>query len=386
MSQAKAIVEIQASKLEDPAMNRVLTRRASRSLQSGSPTSTKDLTRETPSTSPEPSTRVATRSQSTESSSEPAEPRKRRRKGKPSGYNKKRVESGSNSSNNNKAPGRDDTDRETRNSTQRLSKEAKEAKRAQRDAMDIEAKKTDKGHSVQRRRDLAVEDVKNAFVSQWKMSYDQYYLDKLTIRRSMMQQVQQKINALEQEFFSQRVQSSLDNRHLSHWMPPERPSTINILFPRYWLQPRCLSDEDVENDLRRARRSPQSPSLAEPHDTVYASYHYQAQSSGTTTATTSSGYHHNHKPSLSPTAPKTSPAMLPSTSASAARATSPAFNMLASLADNQYQKQYPGASSNIQELSPQGNLVGGDEQGFQRQTLTLPPLNPWRYEHTNPLA
>ncbi|KAG0188388.1 hypothetical protein DFQ28_004905 [Apophysomyces sp. BC1034] len=208
MSQAKAIVEIQASKLEDPAMNRVLTRRASRSLQSGSPTSTKDLTRETPSTSPEPSTRVATRSQSTESSSEPAEPRKRRRKGKPSGYNKKRVESGSNSSNNNKAPGRDDTDRETRNSTQRLSKEAKEAKRAQRDAMDIEAKKTDKGHSVQRRRDLAVEDVKNAFVSQWKMSYDQYYLDKLTIRRSMMQQVQQKINALEQEFFSQRVQNT----------------------------------------------------------------------------------------------------------------------------------------------------------------------------------
>ena len=63
----------------------------------------------------------------------------------------------------------------------------------------------------------------------------------------MIQHVQHKINTLEQEYYSNHVQSkfnwilynfiqkitckigSLDDEHLSEWVPPDRPSMINIL-------------------------------------------------------------------------------------------------------------------------------------------------------------
>lgn len=47
-----------------------------------------------------------------------------------------------------------------------------------------------------------------------------------------MNQVQQKINKIEQEYFfsQQSNKSALDDPHLHEWAPPDRPSMINILF------------------------------------------------------------------------------------------------------------------------------------------------------------
>lgn len=133
---------------------------------------------------------------------------------------------------------------------------------------DIETKRTKMLNVAEMRRSLAEGNVNNFFNSQKYAAYSQYYVsikktllflfclvtmvifkwDKLALRRSMIQHVQRKINTLEQEYYSNHVQSkfdwvlydliqkitreigSLDDEHLSEWVPPDRPSMINILF------------------------------------------------------------------------------------------------------------------------------------------------------------
>lgn len=129
--------------------HRIQTRRASRSARSVSPAVAEEVT--SPVSSIEETAmntsnegRV-TRSQSVESSGyETTDSRKRKRKGK-NGSNKKRAGSYQPSSHtmksvNNpsvsgtsKGSNNDDSERETRNTTQRVTKEAREAKKAQRD-------------------------------------------------------------------------------------------------------------------------------------------------------------------------------------------------------------------------------------------------------------
>ncbi|KAI9018510.1 hypothetical protein CLU79DRAFT_720715 [Phycomyces nitens] len=237
-----------------------MTRRVSRSAQSRSPVlETKDGHREmdrlTPSSSPEPAAgRVATRSGSTDSSlPDTVETRKRRRKTQ----TKKRQTA---------KQVRDDTDRETRHTAQRMTKEAKEAKKAQRDVIvkgrlselekleravkngshpdylqllqDIEAKRDEKRHRAEARHELIEKGIRKMILAQKKSAYDQYHivkLDKLALRRTMIQQMQQKINSLEQEYHSRTVQgrpyfATPDANDWLDWVPPERPSVINILF------------------------------------------------------------------------------------------------------------------------------------------------------------
>ncbi|KAI9012691.1 hypothetical protein CLU79DRAFT_769743 [Phycomyces nitens] len=276
---------------EEVTTSRVLTRRASRSAHSGSPImNPKDsLETEDPSSlSPDLTTTSSAnaRSQSAESMSE-TQPRKRRRKTKAPIYKKRETHS--------KAPGRDDTDRETRHTSQRMSKEAREAKRAERDAVikerlaeldkiekavkdhshpdylrlmeDMKAKHEQKRQAIESRHNLVEMNIKNALTCQHKMAYDQFYWDKLALRRSMIQQVQQKINVLEQEYYS-HGQGTLDNQHLAEWVPPERPLMISSEIVG-------LSEDEANSDLQLARTSSPKSSSASP-DMVYASYHYSS--------------------------------------------------------------------------------------------------------------
>ncbi|KAF1807565.1 hypothetical protein FB192DRAFT_1356367 [Mucor lusitanicus] len=305
------------NKVEDVYMmesssSRIQTRRASRSARSASPVMEDD---EEDAASPVSSDELnpnigsqaassslvsnggrVTRSQSVESSGyETTDSRKRKRKAKTSAQssNKKRVGGASSSSDKATPPPplpaststpsaaaamasssstppmnpsaqngssnlNGDSERETRNTAQRISKEAREAKKAQRDLIikerlteldklekavkdgshseyhkllsDIESKRTRMLSVAEMRRSLAEGNVNNFFNSQKYAAYSQYYWDKLALRRSMIQHVQHKINTLEQEYYSNHVQSSLDDEHLSEWVPPDRPSMINILF------------------------------------------------------------------------------------------------------------------------------------------------------------
>lgn len=95
---------------------------------------------------------------------------------------------------------------------------------------DIEQKRTKTLFVAEMRRSLAEGNVVNFFNSQKNAAYSQYYVnpnthffcasepnfffflnqwDKLALRRSMIQHVQHKINTLEQEYYSNHVQSKL---------------------------------------------------------------------------------------------------------------------------------------------------------------------------------
>ncbi|CAO3654752.1 unnamed protein product [Mucor hiemalis] len=297
MSQTKVMEETTA--MEENINNnnsRVQTRRSSRSTRSASPVMAEEEEEVSSPVSSGEETNVnniasgggrVTRSQSVESSGyETTDSRKRKRKGKNTS-NKKRADSYQPSSHTmksvNSAPattatttgnsstpsksassgnnGGDDSERETRNATQRMSKEAREAKKAQRDIIirerlneldklekavkdgshseyhkllsDIEHKRTKMLCVAEMRRSFAEGNINNFFDSQKNAAYSQFYWDKLALRRSMIQHVQHKINTLEQEYYSNQVQSSLDDEHLSEWVPPDRPSMINILFNIY---------------------------------------------------------------------------------------------------------------------------------------------------------
>ncbi|CAO3670255.1 unnamed protein product [Rhizopus microsporus] len=109
------------------------------------------------------------------------------------------------------------------------------------------------------RRSLAEGVVYNLFNSQRECAYSQYYWDKLTLRRVMIENVQRKISKLEQEYYTSH-QSYSDDDRLADWMPPERPSTISSLTLG-------LTEQEIDRDLVLAARdprqaySPTSPSI-----------------------------------------------------------------------------------------------------------------------------
>ncbi|KAJ8662134.1 hypothetical protein O0I10_001827 [Lichtheimia ornata] len=274
MSQQKAISpDLRDSKdareepADEPPATRILTRRASRSAAN----STKQTSEPPPSkgaddgddsrasTSP---TRV-TRSQSIEPTDhqhqhqqqqQPINTRKRMRRGtgSTSGSNtaingKKRTKSGNEAS-----------ERETRNATQRMTKETREARRAQREAemkerlaeldeleqtvkngthpeylrllKEIENKREKRIRVTKAQYELALQNQNAVLDTIRKASKDHLVLKKQAFRRHMMQQVQQQISKLEQEYYTHNVTSSLDNQHVANWTPLHRPSRLDILF------------------------------------------------------------------------------------------------------------------------------------------------------------
>ncbi|KAG1120181.1 hypothetical protein G6F42_012806 [Rhizopus arrhizus] len=112
--------------------------------------------------------------------------------------------------------------------------------------------------------------------------------DKLALRRSMIQHVQHKINTLEQEYYSNHVQS--------------------------------LTEDDAENDIEWAK---QDPTTDEP---IYASYQQQQ-------------YPNKHQQS-SPPPPSSNTYFRHDTPPAASTRDSPPLDMLASLADGQHQKDF----------------------------------------------
>ncbi|KAI8374723.1 uncharacterized protein BYT42DRAFT_417064 [Radiomyces spectabilis] len=201
MSNVKPTVEMVVGQPEESSGNRGPFRRNSRSAQLESPImAAGDLEEQSvvSSSSPEPNARV-TRSQSIESSVEPIETKKRHRKTRGPGNNKRKAETNGKSTS-----GRDDTDRETRNKTQRISKEAREARKAEREIIikerlaeldklekavkneshaeyhkllrDIEAKRTKKVNATESRHSLAEMNIRSAFIAQKKVAFDQFYV------------------------------------------------------------------------------------------------------------------------------------------------------------------------------------------------------------------
>ncbi|KAI7867802.1 hypothetical protein BDF14DRAFT_1799158 [Spinellus fusiger] len=118
MSQFKQLPEV----AENPSTpSRISTRRSVRSQRSDSPSTAKD------SSEAHPQTSTPTKSDSTRTTSpHPSEPGRKKPRKTRAPYKKKRD-------NASKPLGREDTDRETRHTSQRMSKEAKEAKKAERD-------------------------------------------------------------------------------------------------------------------------------------------------------------------------------------------------------------------------------------------------------------
>ncbi|KAI8645086.1 hypothetical protein BD408DRAFT_412219 [Parasitella parasitica] len=271
-------------------------------------------------------------------------------------------------------------ERETRNSAQRISKEAREAKKAQRDLImkerlteldklekavkdgshseyhkllsDIESKRSKMLSVAEMRRSLAEGNVNNFFNSQKYAAYSQYYWDKLALRRSMIQHVQQKINTLEQEYYSNHVQSSLDDDHLTEWVPPDRPSMLIIILHEYFFLFTSmysfltdtvrsltlgLAEDDIENDIESAK---QDPAVDEPiYSTLNTSYEQQHYlNKQHQLSSPYSTYFRHDTPPITTTRD------------------SPPLDMLASLADRRHPKEEPTEKS-----------------------FTLPPLNPWRY-------
>ncbi|CEP12963.1 hypothetical protein [Parasitella parasitica] len=350
-----------------------------------------------------------TRSQSVESSGyETTDSRKRKRKAKNSSPSNKKRAGGTNellskatpppvatgspttaataatpmntNANNFNAEG----ERETRNTAQRISKEAREAKKAQRDLImkerlteldnlekavkdgshfeyhkllsDIESKRSKMLSVAEMRRSFAEGNVNNFFNAQKYAAYSQYYWDKLTLRRSMIQHVQQKINTLEQEYYSNHVQSSLDDDHLTEWVPPDRPSMINILFnhfkPTFFLYESIylpltdtirsltlgLAEDDIENDVEQAKQDPATdePIYSTPNALNQQQHHPNKQHQLFSPSTTY--FRHDTPPTRS-------------------TRDSPPLDMLASLVDHRHPKEEPSEKS-----------------------FTLPPLNPWRYK------
>ncbi|KAI9266105.1 hypothetical protein BY458DRAFT_490663 [Sporodiniella umbellata] len=155
---------------------------------------------------------------------------------------------------------------------QKLSKEARDAKKAQRESemkekleeldkiekavkdgshleyhtllAEIEDRRTKKLIVAKLRRSLAEGTAYSLFYSQRDSAQSQYHWDKLALRRSMIENVQKKLNKLEQEYYTNHS-SSTDDEHLSDWVPPERPSTISSLTLG-------LTAEETENDLMLA--------------------------------------------------------------------------------------------------------------------------------------
>ncbi|ORE11921.1 hypothetical protein BCV72DRAFT_259269 [Rhizopus microsporus var. microsporus] len=223
-----------------------------------------------------------TRSHSVESSEyETAESKKRKRKAVSKASNKRQANAKLESFK------QEENERELRNSSQRVSKEAKEARKAEREntikeklnELDkIEKAVRDGSHAeyhkllakiedkrnkmlivAKMRRSLAEGVVYNLFNSQRECAYSQYYWDKLTLRRVMIENVQRKISKLEQEYYTSHQNYSDDDR-LADWMPPERPSTISSLTLG-------LTEQEIDRDLVLAARdprqaySPTSPSI-----------------------------------------------------------------------------------------------------------------------------
>ncbi|CEG74208.1 hypothetical protein RMATCC62417_09452 [Rhizopus microsporus] len=220
-----------------------------------------------------------TRSHSVESSEyETAESKKRKRKAANKSSNKRQANAKLESFK------QDENERELRNLSQRVSKEAKEARKAEREntikeklnELDkIEKAVRDGSHAeyhkllakiedkrnkmlivAKMRRSLAEGVVYNLFNSQRECAYSQYYWDKLTLRRVMIENVQRKISKLEQEYYT----SHQNDDRLVDWMPPERPSTISSLTLG-------LTEQEIDRDLVLAARdprqaySPTSPSI-----------------------------------------------------------------------------------------------------------------------------
>ncbi|KAI8329574.1 hypothetical protein BD560DRAFT_416644 [Blakeslea trispora] len=304
-----------------------------------------------------------TRSQSVESSGyETTDSKKRKRQTKATAVpNKRKAETAKlpsspppqSSSHMNNSNNKDDTERETRTSSQRLTKEAREAKRAQRDLVirerleeldkleqavkdgshleyhkllsSIEEKRAKMLSVAEMRRSLAESIVINFFNWQKDAAYSQYHWDKLALRRSMIQHVQHRINVLEQEYYSSHVQSSLDDEHLAEWVPPDRPSMISSLTLG-------LSEEDADHDLEWAKQDP----AEEKNNTEY------------------------HK--------ETSPSQIPLPSQSNHyREPSPPLDMLASLVDGH---SYPPQPKEYKEEP--------NDKAYK-----LPPLNSWHYNRNS---
>ncbi|KAI8356753.1 hypothetical protein EDC96DRAFT_515348 [Choanephora cucurbitarum] len=289
-----------------------------------------------------------TRSQSVESSGyETTDSRKRKRQAKATtAPNKRKADTKLPSSPPLQSNIKDDTERETRTSSQRLTKEAREAKKAQRDFVikerleeldkleqavkdgshieyhkllsNIEEKRAKMLNVAEMRRSLAESIVINFFNWQKEAAYSQYHWDKLALRRSMIQHVQHRINVLEQEYYSNHVQSSLDDEHLTEWVPPDRPSMISSLTLG-------LSEEDADHDIEWAKQDPNE------------------EKSNTATPPSQIPSQTNHY-----------------------RESSPPLDMLASLADGH---TYPQSKEFKEEPS--------------EKTYKLPPLNSWHYSRNN---
>ncbi|KAI8071510.1 hypothetical protein BC940DRAFT_293039 [Gongronella butleri] len=211
--------------------------------------------------------------------------KRRRTGGKPGPKKKQQPHSPS------KSPPRnpDEFERETRNTTHRLSKEAKDARKAERELVikkklaeldmlertvkdhsheeyhklleEIQAKRTKKLSVAEGRHELMESNFRNGFLAQKKSAFDKYHLDKLALRRTMIHQVQQKINRIEQEYYSsqQGNKSSLDDQNLADWTPPDRPSMISSLTLG-------LNEQEVSHDFHELQDLiPGSPTLEELH-------------------------------------------------------------------------------------------------------------------------
>ncbi|KAI9499290.1 hypothetical protein BDB00DRAFT_227826 [Zychaea mexicana] len=228
------------------------------------------------------------------------------------------------------------------------------------------------------------------FETTCKAANDHFMLQRQGFRRQMMQQVQQQISKLEQEFYSHSSSSSLNNQHVSEWTPRHRPSRLDsVVVP--------LTEEEANHDMalmrsavaqQQLRVPPPPPHRKEPAATTtpssssprrrpasplpsYTKYHTTSTTnaivppSTTTTATTTTTINSSNFPS-----PTTASSSLPTFSKDASAASStnmtinttsstrgmnssssssplPTLDMLASLADRQCQPHYSGATSSF---------------------------------------
>ncbi|KAI7867801.1 hypothetical protein BDF14DRAFT_1799155 [Spinellus fusiger] len=179
--------------------------------------------------------------------------------------------------------------------------------------------------------------------------------ERLDLRRTLIQQVQEKINSLQQEYSSLR-QNLHEKGPLSHWVPPDRALVITS-------QTIGVSEYEANRDLEWARvregsslrtsanTSSTNTSASTSPEGVYSSYHYPTEAITPPQLT---------RPVVDPSpASRPNPLIQPLIPTEAVVSPSVGVTALA----GHYQK-------------PMENQIKARER---RQQLTLPPLRPWQY-------
>ncbi|KAI9283412.1 hypothetical protein BY458DRAFT_496488 [Sporodiniella umbellata] len=117
----------------------------------------------------------------------------------------------------------------------------------------IEEKRSNKLKEASVKREMSRKVAYNFFVAQKESAISQYHWEKIALRRSMIKNIQYKLNRLEREYYDNHS-NDIQKENFSDWNPPERPSVISPLT-------QSLTSDESDKDLALASKKNTLPRL-----------------------------------------------------------------------------------------------------------------------------